>query len=346
MKKQNAFTLVELLGILTILSIILIVAIPTITGTLKRNKERQYKEYETTLKMAAERYISDNIDSYNILNNNTGDASATYISVTNLIRGGYLDKCLKNPLSGVETCDKIYIKVTRDENSILNYDVIESDTDNALIDVTFDANGGEVSTQSKLVMVGNKYGALPTPTRPGYTFKGWNGKNYFDVNKKTLVTAGVTVDSNDWITINTATGARWYNFFTNNLDISDNTTYTFAVEFGNMSNVTDYLAVTSQTNLATQFISKTYNNLISRANTIEVFDLVSRSDATSDVGLRTFYSNASNNTNESLTFRISVMDQDSTVSSSNFKYEPYYITSNTTVVQSSNHTLKAIWQKN
>ena len=39
--------------------------------------------------------------------------------------------------------------------------------------LTFDPNGGNITTQSK--KVGNKkaYGALPTPTRPGYVFNGW-----------------------------------------------------------------------------------------------------------------------------------------------------------------------------
>ena len=127
MKKQNAFTLVELLGILTILSIILIVAIPTVTGTLKRNKERQYKEYETTLKMAAERYISDNIDNYSNLKNNTGEASIVNISVDDLIRNGYLDKCIENPLNKQNACDKTYVRAMKDENAIINYDVIVSD---------------------------------------------------------------------------------------------------------------------------------------------------------------------------------------------------------------------------
>jgi len=39
--------------------------------------------------------------------------------------------------------------------------------------VTFDANGGTVSTKSKVVTVGAKYGTLPTPVRTGYTFSGW-----------------------------------------------------------------------------------------------------------------------------------------------------------------------------
>ena len=39
--------------------------------------------------------------------------------------------------------------------------------------VQFDANGGTVSTASKKVTYDSTYGTLPTPTRAGYTFKGW-----------------------------------------------------------------------------------------------------------------------------------------------------------------------------
>ncbi len=39
--------------------------------------------------------------------------------------------------------------------------------------VSFDPNGGTVSTNSKIVKVGDKYGELPTPTREGYSFGGW-----------------------------------------------------------------------------------------------------------------------------------------------------------------------------
>lgn len=37
----------------------------------------------------------------------------------------------------------------------------------------YDANGGSVSPSSKSVSYGSTYGALPTPTRTGYTFNGW-----------------------------------------------------------------------------------------------------------------------------------------------------------------------------
>ena len=51
--------------------------------------------------------------------------------------------------------------------------------------VTFDPNGGELSTMgggvsSKQVTLGDAYGDLPTPTRTGYTFAGWR-KNLFEV---------------------------------------------------------------------------------------------------------------------------------------------------------------------
>lgn len=39
--------------------------------------------------------------------------------------------------------------------------------------VTFNANGGSVSTTSKTVTNGSTYGILPTPTRNNYTFDGW-----------------------------------------------------------------------------------------------------------------------------------------------------------------------------
>lgn len=39
--------------------------------------------------------------------------------------------------------------------------------------VKFDANGGTVSTTSKKVYYDGTMGAIPTPTRKGYTFKGW-----------------------------------------------------------------------------------------------------------------------------------------------------------------------------
>jgi len=42
--------------------------------------------------------------------------------------------------------------------------------------VTFDANGGSLTTTSKTVTYNTEYGSLPTPTKEGYTFIGWYTK--------------------------------------------------------------------------------------------------------------------------------------------------------------------------
>lgn len=39
--------------------------------------------------------------------------------------------------------------------------------------IVFAPNGGRVSSGSKTVICGKTYGALPAPTRRGYTFAGW-----------------------------------------------------------------------------------------------------------------------------------------------------------------------------
>ncbi|MGF6989667.1 putative repeat protein (TIGR02543 family) [Lachnospiraceae bacterium PM6-15] len=56
--------------------------------------------------------------------------------------------------------------------------------------VTFNPNGGTVATSTKEVAKGLTYGTLPTPTRSGYTFKGWYTSKTGDnkVTAKTQVT--------------------------------------------------------------------------------------------------------------------------------------------------------------
>ena len=57
--------------------------------------------------------------------------------------------------------------------------------------ITFDPNGGSVTTTQKNVTYNNTYGTLPTPTRTGYTFNGWytqasGGTKITDTTKVTI----------------------------------------------------------------------------------------------------------------------------------------------------------------
>ena len=62
------------------------------------------------------------------------------------------------------------------------------------IEVTFDANGGTINQNNKLVTYDETYGELPIPTRNGYNFAGW----YIEKNGGTKVesTTKVTLKTN------------------------------------------------------------------------------------------------------------------------------------------------------
>ena len=62
--------------------------------------------------------------------------------------------------------------------------------------ITFDANGGKVSESSRTVAEGAAYGDLPTPTRDGYTFAGWQSGNTTVSASTKMGTADVTLKAN------------------------------------------------------------------------------------------------------------------------------------------------------
>ncbi len=64
--------------------------------------------------------------------------------------------------------------------------------------ITFNANGGNVSTDNKIVTYDSTYSELPTPTRTGYTFNGWY----------TSASGGDKVDSNTKVKMTPANGKQ------------------------------------------------------------------------------------------------------------------------------------------
>lgn len=114
----------------------------------------------------------------NILKSNSGHAvvckDPTIISeVSTRATVGVLDitgnmyVCGSAPTTGSE-----YIDFTSGQIVYINNDQFNS-LIRGYFTVTFDPNGGSVSTPSKNVNFGEKYGTLPTPTRSTYDFVGW-----------------------------------------------------------------------------------------------------------------------------------------------------------------------------
>ena len=133
----------------------------------------------------------------------------SYIDIKNIQLEPGDTATLYEPYFGNITSDTI---VTRGENHTL-YAMWER-----YYTVTFDPNGGTLSQTSKQVTYNEPYGELPTPTREGYTFMGWKGKNLF--NKDDIPTDTSLYIKGDGTTVTNSE----YSIY--QVNVNPNTTYT------------------------------------------------------------------------------------------------------------------------
>lgn len=113
MKNKKGFTLIELVAVVTLLAAITLVSVPSIVNTLKKNEEKEYKEFETVLKRATELYVERNRSLYPELNNIGGTVD---VEAETLINEGYLKQSLKNPNNNTPVTNyKVNIKVDNDQ---------------------------------------------------------------------------------------------------------------------------------------------------------------------------------------------------------------------------------------
>ena len=216
-------------------------------------------------------------------------------------------------------------------NGTINVDVDSvnySDDWEKTYTVTFDANGGSTPVSSKTVSVGLPYGELPTPTRAGYTFKGWNGKNklnYGDISTA-MSSTGITANNDGYISDSSPTSdTRGWNYSYN-------------------SGWRTYLTVGSYTvSLSFSTQSTTGDNRIVIKNASETA-FVNTSIANKSIAYATFSLSASETINIVAkgydgVYRIQIEEGTEATA-----WEPYYIKPDTKVTQKHNHTLTAIWE--
>ena len=211
--------------------------------------------------------------------------------------------------------------------------------------VTFDPNGGTLNSEnaSKVVYLGEEYGELPTPTRDGYTFKGWNGKNLFNPNQM-IITNTTYNDVTDELIFRDKCYDRILlkDYWVPKPD----TKYTLLVEvlkntFSENVKVTtdDRFFIYGYNN----YKDNNYNNYYylyknKIKNSTYIISFKTRSNFSNvTIGSLWFWTN--NNVIGTFKTKIAIYE-DAFLT----KYEPFYIESVTTVVQDKNHTLKAIWE--
>ena len=193
--------------------------------------------------------------------------------------------------------------------------------------VTFNSNDERENGLVKYVEEGEEYGNLPTPIKEGYTFKGWNGKNKFDKSKYLLL--------NNYSTFNIE--YNWANIY-----LTSNTTYKISIiRYNDYEGIGTPVIVgyTMSPGSDSQWSAIRHHQNPNRSVTNYIY-------TPGDSGLLYIGYVKADTTQESLDTLWSNTDIQIEEGSLSTAYEPYFITSDTTVVQDSNHTLKAIWEEN
>ena len=180
---------------------------------------------------------------------------------------------------------------------------------------------GQVISQGDIVrLINSDFNLKVDGKSQQVTTTGQQLYNYKDTN---LVTSGITTDEDGWITVtydnSQGTGTKFFNYFTNNLNLKANTQYQIVTEIkevngeltlysvsnnlGQMKYNTQFDFNTPQENLIYRRINETYNSL---SNSI--------------YGLRTYVQFLAGKSG-SITFRISVLNDTSVTNE--FSYEPF-----------------------
>ena len=122
---KKGFTMIEILAVFTVTAVILLISVPLVTGMLKKGNDSEFDSFKDTVFIAAEAYINDG----SLIEVNNTEEEPAAITIGELISSGYLKSTVKNPHNKKSVLEpvnqKIIIKVWRDEDNVLNYEIEE-----------------------------------------------------------------------------------------------------------------------------------------------------------------------------------------------------------------------------
>lgn len=172
---KKGFTLIEVLAVIVILGLLIAIISPVVNNLLGDSEDVLSDKQVDSIVKASKKYMVEHSE----LLPEKSDSTAIYIS--DLIDNGVIDNDeVIDPKTKAEMNGCVVVNYNENFNQYeYNY------RDDCTINITFDPEGGSVDTTSKKVMIGKPYGELPTPTRDGYRFLGWSGKNMFSKDNTT-----------------------------------------------------------------------------------------------------------------------------------------------------------------
>ena len=195
--------------------------------------------------------------------------------------------------------------------------------------VTLDPNGGSVSPSTKIYRYGDKYENLPTPTRLGYQFLGWNGKNKFNKSKY--------LNKEDYTVTNSNNSA----YIWAEIDLEENKTYKVSVvRYNNYDGKTNtmILSKTKSPGIDGGWSAIAHATAPNNSQTGYMYTI--NSGEKLYIG---YYNTMTQAEMDTIWANTDVQIEEGTIATT---YEPYYVTSNTDITVLENHTLTAKWIDN
>jgi len=118
MKKEKAFTLIELLGVLVVLGFIVLISFPNIVSLIEKTDDKEYERLKKDVELATEVYVNQNKDNFNLTDVN----DFVFIELWELTEGGYFDKKTINPRTKekIDLNSTVLVRVL--ENNINEYE--------------------------------------------------------------------------------------------------------------------------------------------------------------------------------------------------------------------------------
>ena len=197
---NKGFTLIELLATIFILSIIVTITVPIIKDKIDEFQEKNFENMVNNIEAVTENYINDNRDNLSNLN------YFGFINVTidTLVKEGYLEDSLINPLTQnpISLNDVVYVTLDYNNKVSFLYDPYQSEKDKITLNgiknmrikkddtyteygaVAIDKNGNNVSSNITI------NGTVNTNVEGVYTI------NYFTGNSITITR--YVIVSNDY----------------------------------------------------------------------------------------------------------------------------------------------------
>ncbi|MGE5455600.1 MAG: immunoglobulin-like domain-containing protein [Ignavibacteriales bacterium] len=116
--KRNAFTLIELLGVISILGLIVLIALPAVEKNIKNSKQKLYETQISNIESSLKEWATDNLSYLP-----SEDGEIITLTLYQLKQGGYVNKGILNPLTDELFPNDMLVTITKKLNTF-EYEVL------------------------------------------------------------------------------------------------------------------------------------------------------------------------------------------------------------------------------